>query len=88
MYPNRFLKLCSIVPFKASNPCTVHNGGCSHFCVVKSSGYECICPTGLTVKQDGKASEDSKMFVLSFIFTQQLKENDMFLLTARHEQLY
>ncbi|XP_020626035.1 low-density lipoprotein receptor-related protein 4-like isoform X3 [Orbicella faveolata] len=49
----------------ASNPCTVNNGGCSHFCVVKSSGYECVCPTGLTVKQDGKTCEEKvKKFLL------------------------
>ncbi|XP_044183159.1 uncharacterized protein LOC114968057 isoform X2 [Acropora millepora] len=49
----------------ASNPCTVNNGGCSHFCVTKSSGYECVCPTGLAVKQDGKTCEDKvKKFIL------------------------
>ena len=45
---------------QASNPCAVNNGGCSHFCVTKTFGYECVCPTGLAVKQDGKTCEDSK----------------------------
>lgn len=49
-----------ILSFKVSSPCTVNNGGCSHFCVPKTSGYECVCPTGLTVKQDGKTCNESK----------------------------
>ena len=32
----------------------------SHFCVARTVGLECVCPTGLTVKQDGKTCEDSK----------------------------
>ncbi|XP_078343251.1 uncharacterized protein LOC144628987 isoform X2 [Oculina patagonica] len=38
----------------ASNPCAVNNGGCSHFCVAKASGYKCVCPWGFFVKQDNK----------------------------------
>ena len=55
-----FVLLLNCVPLKASSPCSVNNGGCSHFCVAKTSGYECVCPTGLAVKQDGKTCKDSK----------------------------
>ncbi|XP_022777675.1 low-density lipoprotein receptor-related protein 6-like [Stylophora pistillata] len=49
----------------ASNPCTVNNGGCSHFCVPKSCGYKCVCSTGLALKQDGKTCQEKvKKFVL------------------------
>ncbi|KAL9960408.1 hypothetical protein ACROYT_G033860 [Oculina patagonica] len=49
----------------ASSPCAQNNGGCSHFCVAKASGHECVCPTGLTVKQDGKTCDDKpKTFIL------------------------
>ncbi|PFX23090.1 Low-density lipoprotein receptor-related protein 6 [Stylophora pistillata] len=49
-----------IVPYDSTrqpsggSSCAAANGGCSHFCVPKTSGYECVCPTGLTVKKDGK----------------------------------
>ncbi|KAL9960422.1 hypothetical protein ACROYT_G033877 [Oculina patagonica] len=49
----------------ASSPCAQNNGGCSHFCVAKALGYECVCPTGLTVKQNGKTCEEKpKQFIL------------------------
>ena len=44
----------------ASSPCAINNGGCSHFCVARTVGFECVCPTGVLVKQDGKTCEDSK----------------------------
>ena len=53
-----FVLFLNCVPLKASSPCSVNNGGCSHFCVAKTSGYECVCPTGLAVKQDGKTCKD------------------------------
>ncbi|XP_066030106.1 low-density lipoprotein receptor-related protein 6 isoform X2 [Pocillopora verrucosa] len=56
----------------ASSPCSVNNGGCSHFCVPKASGHECICPTGLAVKQNGKTCEE--------------KENKFFLYTDADEK--
>ncbi|XP_066030110.1 low-density lipoprotein receptor-related protein 6 isoform X2 [Pocillopora verrucosa] len=49
----------------ALGPCSVNNGGCSHFCVPKASNHECVCPTGLAVKQDGKTCEEKvKRFIL------------------------
>ncbi|XP_022803616.1 sushi, von Willebrand factor type A, EGF and pentraxin domain-containing protein 1-like isoform X2 [Stylophora pistillata] len=49
----------------ASGPCAVNNGGCSHFCIPKASNHECVCPTGLVVKQDGKTCEEKvKKFIL------------------------
>ena len=54
-------KLCStFCLFEDSSPCAVSNGGCSQFCVATKSGSECVCPTGLAVKQDNKTCEDSK----------------------------
>lgn len=60
-----------IVPYDSTrqpsgaSACAVSNGGCSHFCVPKTSGYECVCPTGLTVKKDEKTCEDKvKNFLL------------------------
>ncbi|RMX48585.1 hypothetical protein pdam_00017141 [Pocillopora damicornis] len=48
-----------------AGPCSVNNGGCSHFCVPKASNHECVCPTGLAVKQDGKTCEEKvKRFIL------------------------
>ncbi|XP_068714407.1 uncharacterized protein [Montipora foliosa] len=50
-----------------SNQCSVNNGGCSHFCVVTSSGHVCVCPVGFTVKHDGRTCENKlKKF---FLFT-------------------
>ena len=64
--------------FKVSSSCATNNGGCSHFCVVKTSGgHECVCPVGLSLKADGKTCNKSKaaaltteeihIYVLSFV---------------------
>ncbi|XP_078360420.1 MAM and LDL-receptor class A domain-containing protein 1-like isoform X2 [Oculina patagonica] len=40
---------------QASSPCALNNGGCSHFCVaLNATGYECVCPSGVTLNPDGK----------------------------------
>ena len=46
--------------YQAPNPCAVTNGGCSHFCVAKTSGHDCVCPAGLRLKSDGRTCEGSK----------------------------
>ena len=58
-----FLYLLSLF-YLVSSACSINNGGCSHFCVPKTSGQECKCPTGLAVKQNGKTCEESKFFSL------------------------
>ncbi|PFX23095.1 Low-density lipoprotein receptor-related protein 6, partial [Stylophora pistillata] len=40
-----------------SSPCGINNGGCSHFCIAKTSGRECVCPSDLKLNQDGKTCE-------------------------------
>lgn len=59
----------------ASSPCAVNNGGCSHFCVARTDGFECVCPTGLIVKQDGKTCEDSKDIFINTVTIIQLSTN-------------
>ena len=27
------------------HPCAKNNGGCTHLCLIKPSGYQCACPT-------------------------------------------
>ena len=34
--------------------CHENNGGCSHLCLPNPTGYSCVCPTGLRLKEDGK----------------------------------
>ncbi|KAE8613421.1 hypothetical protein XENTR_v10007716 [Xenopus tropicalis] len=40
----------------ATNPCAVHNGGCSHLCLMSPMEpfYQCACPTGVRLMEDGK----------------------------------
>lgn len=68
---------------EASSPCSLNNGGCSHFCVPKNSSYECLCPTGLAVKKDGKTCEDKvNKFIL---FTDaEAKSTNIILLGANY----
>jgi low-density lipoprotein receptor-related protein 4 len=40
------------------NVCKNSNGGCSHLCLRKPSGYSCSCPTGVRLKPDGRNCED------------------------------
>ena len=35
--------------------------------MARSSGYDCVCPVGLPLKQDGRTCEESKLFF--FLFT-------------------
>ena len=52
--------------FKVSSSCATNNGGCSHFCVVKTSGgHECVCQVGLSLKADGKTCNKSKTAALT-----------------------
>uniref|UniRef100_S4RKH7 EGF-like domain-containing protein n=1 Tax=Petromyzon marinus TaxID=7757 RepID=S4RKH7_PETMA len=51
--------LCALPPpGKATNLCTVNNGGCEHECAQLPSGwYQCRCPHGYRLKDDGKRCE-------------------------------
>ena len=33
----------------SDHPCTLTNGGCSHFCVGTSTSYKCDCPDGMSL---------------------------------------
>lgn len=41
------------------NMCQISNGGCSHLCLRNSApGYACLCPTGMTLREDGKTCNE------------------------------
>ena len=40
--------------------CSLNNGLCSDFCLLKPSGYRCACPTGVELKSDGKNCDYGK----------------------------
>ncbi|XP_053574891.1 low-density lipoprotein receptor-related protein 6 [Bombina bombina] len=44
----------------ATNPCAVRNGGCSHLCLMSplKPFYQCACPTGVRLLDDGKNCKD------------------------------
>ena len=35
----------------ADHPCAKNNGGCTHLCLIKPSGYQCACPTVIKDKR-------------------------------------
>ncbi|KAJ7360372.1 Low-density lipoprotein receptor- protein 4 [Desmophyllum pertusum] len=37
-----------------NSACHLNNGGCSHICLLSSTGSECTCPSHLTLQEDGK----------------------------------
>ena len=39
---------------KGSHSCPQNNGMCSDLCLLKPRGYQCACPTGIVLKEDGK----------------------------------
>ncbi|XP_051275738.1 low-density lipoprotein receptor-related protein 6 isoform X2 [Dicentrarchus labrax] len=43
-----------------SSPCSVKNGGCSHLCLLSpvKPFYQCACPTGVQLLEDGKTCRD------------------------------
>ena len=36
------------------------NGGCSHFCLVSTSGKKCLCSAGFYLQDDGKGCKGNK----------------------------
>ncbi|XP_041365332.1 low-density lipoprotein receptor-related protein 4-like [Gigantopelta aegis] len=47
--------------------CSMHNGGCSHLCLVAPlpRGHSCACPTGLLMKEDGSTCDvEMKNFLI------------------------
>ncbi|KAE8277090.1 Low-density lipoprotein receptor-related protein 6 [Larimichthys crocea] len=42
------------------SPCSVKNGGCSHLCLLSplKPFYQCACPTGVQLLEDGKTCRD------------------------------
>lgn len=44
----------------ATNPCGIDNGGCSHLCLMSpvKPFYQCACPTGVTLLENGKTCKD------------------------------
>lgn len=48
------------------NKCSSRNGGCSHLCLPRPSGFSCACPTGIQLKGDGKTCDPSPETYLLF----------------------
>ncbi|VTJ58187.1 Hypothetical predicted protein [Marmota monax] len=48
------------------NKCGSRNGGCSHLCLPRPSGFSCACPTGIQLKDDGKTCDPSPETYLLF----------------------
>lgn len=49
----------------ATNPCGIDNGGCSHLCLMSpvKPFYQCACPTGVKLLENGKTCKDGKKIV-------------------------
>lgn len=49
----------------ATNPCGIDNGGCSHLCLMSpvKPFYQCACPTGVKLLENGKTCKDGKKMV-------------------------
>ncbi|XP_067025508.1 uncharacterized protein [Acropora muricata] len=48
----------SSVTISGSHPCATNRGLCSDLCLLKpNEGYQCACPTGITLKPDGKTCD-------------------------------
>lgn len=48
------------------NKCGSRNGGCSHLCLPRPSGFSCACPTGIQLKGDGETCDPSPETYLLF----------------------
>ncbi|XP_061237314.1 low-density lipoprotein receptor-related protein 4 isoform X3 [Bos javanicus] len=48
------------------NKCGPRNGGCSHLCLPRPSGFSCACPTGIQLKGDGKTCDPAPETYLLF----------------------
>uniref|UniRef100_A0A8C5XKP8 Low-density lipoprotein receptor-related protein 4 n=1 Tax=Microcebus murinus TaxID=30608 RepID=A0A8C5XKP8_MICMU len=56
----------STSPLTGFNKCGSRNGGCSHLCLPRPSGFSCACPTGIQLKGDGKTCDPSPETYLLF----------------------
>ncbi|XP_076114053.1 low-density lipoprotein receptor-related protein 4-like [Mytilus galloprovincialis] len=50
---------------RGKNPCANDNGGCSHLCLISTTGYTCVCPTGILMSPDGRScNKDMSNFIV------------------------
>ena len=54
--------------FSGSHLCSQSNGQCSDLCLLKPGGYQCACPTGISLKSDGKTCDYGESH-FCFLFT-------------------
>ncbi|XP_069077783.1 low-density lipoprotein receptor-related protein 4 isoform X3 [Pleurodeles waltl] len=48
------------------NKCGDRNGGCSHLCLPRPTGFSCTCPTGIQLKEDGRTCDPAPESYLLF----------------------
>ena len=48
------VKLSIIFHVSGHHPCQLNNSGCSHLCLISSTGSKCVCPNHLTLRENGR----------------------------------
>lgn len=67
-YSGPGVKTCPFLSLSSPgvNKCGPRNGGCSHLCLPRPSGFSCACPTGIQLKGDGKTCDPAPETYLLF----------------------
>nr|CAD7429648.1 unnamed protein product [Timema monikensis] len=55
------------------NHCGTNNGGCSHMCLPRRSGYQCVCPMGLKLQSNRKNCDSTPEKLLLFARKKELR---------------
>ena len=74
--------------FKGSHSCSQNNGMCSDLCLLKPRGYQCACPTGIVLKEDGKNCDYGEATYSMFqALLRQGGGKDFFIIDRAYEEL-
>ena len=73
---------------KGSHSCPQNNGMCSDLCLLKPRGYQCACPTGIVLKEDGKNCDYGEATYSMFQALRRRGGEGFFIIDRAHQEIF